>query len=184
MDTETNNLIARQYLSEKNLSEVEASELVKWAALELERGHDTPALRKLAAESGSQSSERAESLFRESISELGWEVPGKKASLKRYSQSILQSIVDGDIEPYDGCSQLYINSIFLKHPDYLYNWNGLFWDREDLEVEELNELILEEARRELSGEATPNKEAPRRVEEEEEQLPAFWDRLQQLIRWR
>jgi hypothetical protein len=184
MDSETNNLIARQYLSEKNLSQVEPSELVAWAVLEIERGHDDPTLRKLAAESGNENSARAESLFRQSISQLGWEIPSKKASLRRYSEWILQSIVDGSMEPYDGCSQLYINSIFLKHPDYLYNWNGLFWAREDLEVEELNELILEEARIELGLEATPDKSARRRVEEEDEELPGFWERLRELVKWR
>jgi hypothetical protein len=182
MDRETNDLIARQYLSEKNLDEVEPREFVAWAALELERGHDTPALRKLAAESG-ENLAAAESLFRNCISELGWEIPTKKHSLKEHSRSTLQSIVDESIEPYDGCSHLYIISIFLKHPDYLYNWNGLFWAREDLEVEELNELILEEARIELGCETAPNREA-RRVEEDEEQLPGFWDRFRALIKWR
>ena len=184
MDRETNDLIARQYLSEKNLSQVEPREFVTWAALELERGHDNPTLRKLSAKLGTENFAEAESLFRECLAELGWEIPTKKASLKRHSQSILQSIVDGDIEPYDGCSHLYIISIFLKHPDYLYDWNGLFWAREDLDVEAVNELILEEARIELGGEATRNKELRRRVEEEEEQLPGFWDRIRELVKWR
>lgn len=184
MDRETNDLIARQYLSEKNLSQVEPRELVAWAALELGRGNDTPTIRKLAEESGVENVAGVESRFRKAISELGWEIPGKKASLKQHSESILQSIVDGDIEPYDGCSHLYIISIFLKHPDYLYNWNGLFWAREDLEVENLNELILEEARMELGHEEPPKKEVLRRVEEEEERSPGFWDRVRELVRGR
>jgi len=183
MDRETNDLIARQYLREKNLNQVEPREYVTWAALERERGHDTPTLRKLAAESGAENFPEAESCFRECISELGWEIPGKKSSLKRHSQSILQSIVDGDIAPYDGCSHLYIISIFLGHPDYLYNWNGLFWAREDLDVEPLNELILEEASLALGGEVTLHKDLRRRTEEEEKS-PGFWDRLRELVRRR
>lgn len=181
MDRETNDLVARKYLSEKNLNQVEPREYVVWAALELEKGHDTPTLRKLAEESEPDKLTDAESLFRECVSELGWEVPTKKASLKQHSRSILQSIVDGDIAPYDGCSHLYIISIFLKHPDYLYEWNGLFWAREDLEEEELNELILEEARIELDGGAPPHSSLRRRVEEEEEEALGFWDRIRELI---
>jgi len=64
MDRETNDLIARQYLSEKNLSQVEPLELVTWAALELVRGHDTPTLRKLAEESEVENFPEVESRFR------------------------------------------------------------------------------------------------------------------------
>jgi hypothetical protein len=182
MDRETNDLIARQYLSEKNLSQVEPLEVVTWAALELVRGHDTPTLRKLAEESEVENFPEVESRFRECISELGWEIPKKKDSLKQHSQSILQSIVDGDIEPYDGCSHLYIISIFLGHPDYLYNWNGLFWAIEDLDLKELNELILEEAELALGNKTTRNEELRRRTEEDEK-LPGFWDRIRELVRW-
>ena len=184
MDRETNDLVARQHLSEKNLDRVEPGEYVTWAVLEVERGHDSPVLRKLAAGLGADNLPEANSLFRESISELGWEIPGKKASLKQHSRSTLQSIVDGDIAPYDGCAHLYIISIFLKHPDYLFEWNGLFWAREDLDEETLNELILEEARVELGGEPTRKKELLRRIEEEEEHVPGFWERLRELIRRR
>jgi hypothetical protein len=183
MDRETNDLIARRYLSEKNLSQVEPREYVSWAKLELERDHDTPSLRKLAAGPGTEDFSEGESLFLECISEFGWEIPRKKASLKRHSESILQSIVDGELAPYDGCSHLYIISIFLKHPDYLYNWNGLFWAREDLEVEPLNELILEEATMALGGEATLHKDLRRRTKEEE-QAQGCWDRIRELIRLR
>ena len=184
MDRETNDLVARQYLSEKNLDLVEPREYAAWAALEVERGHDTPTLRKLAAVSTTEVFPEADALFRESITELGWEIPGKKAALKRHAQSTLQSVVDGDIAPYDGCAHLYIISIFLKHPDYLYEWNGLFWAREDLDEETLNELILEEARVELGAEPTRKKELLRRIEEEEEHVPGFWERLRELVRRR
>ena len=80
MDRETNDLVARQYLSEKNLDRVEPGEYVSWAALERERGHDTASLRKLAAAGSAEGTfPEAESLFRESISELGWETPSRKA---------------------------------------------------------------------------------------------------------
>lgn len=179
MDQETNDLIARQYLSEKNLGRVEAGELAEWASLQLEKGHDTPGLRTLASGAGES---EAEARFRECLSELGWEVPEKKAALKRHAESIMQRMLDGAIAPYDGCSNLYIISIYLKHPNYLYNWNGLFWAREDVAEEELNEMILDEARRGLSGEAAPANESLPRHEAEDEELPGFWDRIRELLR--
>ena len=181
MDRETNDLIARLYLRDKNLSEVEPLEFARWASLELERGRDTQSLRRLIFEgAGGSDASEAERLFRESLVELGWEVPGKKAAMKLHAESIMQSIVTGDIEPYDGCSHLYIISIFLKHPDYLYNWNGLFWAREDLAAEELNGLIRGEASRALAGEVTPIS-LPRH-EDEDEESPHFLDRLRGLVR--
>ncbi|HEX6126008.1 MAG TPA: hypothetical protein VFZ23_11605 [Pyrinomonadaceae bacterium] len=182
MDRETNDLIARQYLSEKNLSRVEAVDFVAWAVSALERGHDTPKLRMLAAESNAEDYAAMESLFRESLAELGWEMPKKKAALKRHSESIMQSIVDGEMEPYDGCSHLYIISIYLGHPDYLYNWNGLFWEREDLDLETLNEMIIEEARKELGGEATETIKQRFPQLTETEQPPRFWDRVRELLK--
>ena len=180
MDRETNDLIARQYLSEKNLSRVEPREFAAWAALEITRGHDLGSLRRLAAASdGDDTSDRH---FRECVEALGWEIPPKKTALKRHSESVMQSMVDGELQPYDGCSHLYIISIYLGHPDYLYNWNGLFWAREDLDEEELNELILEEARRELAGEVTPINKLPRHDDDDEE-TPGFWDRIREKVRW-
>ncbi len=184
MDQETNNLIARQYLSEKNLGQVEPEEFTEWASLQIEKGHDTQSLRKLAGSTAAADASSVEGLFRDSLSDMGWEYPSRKLSLKYYSDSILQKIVDGKIEPYDGCSELYINSIYLGHPDYLYNWNGLFWAREDLEVEELNDLILEEARKQLAGESTPANESLPRHDEEDEKMPGFWDRVKDMIRRR
>lgn len=183
MDRETNDLIARQYLSEKNLSQVEPHEFAAWAALERERGHDSRTLHKLAAATGGENQSDVETHFRECLDELGWEIPSRKTALKRHSESILQSIVDGEVEPYDGCSHLYIISIYLGHPDYLYNWNGLFWAREDLAVEELNDLILDEARRVLTGEVTPINESLRRHDEEDEESSGFWDRIREMVRW-
>ncbi len=184
MDQETNDLIARQYLSEKNLGQVESDEFTEWASLQIEKGHNSESLRKLAGSTSAADASSVEGLFRECISDMGLEYPSKKVSLKQHSESILHKIVDGKMEPYDGCSQLYINSIYLGHPDYLYNWNGLFWAREDLEVEELNELILEEARKQLAGEATPANESLPRHEEEDEDSPGFLARLRELVRWR
>ena len=149
MDRETNNLVARQYLSEKNLGLVQGHEFADWAAKKLKSGEDTPNLRKLSEATDDCDPAEVDALFRECVSELGWEMPGKKSALKQFSRSIMQSVIDGDIEPYDGCSQLYVNSIFLGHPEYLYNWNYLFWSMEDLKPEELNRLIVEEVERSL-----------------------------------
>ena len=175
MDRETNDLIARQYLSEKNLSQVEPSEFAKWANAQLEKGHDTPRLRSLAQ---GEAVSDIDARFRECILELGWEFPGRKSSLKRYSKSIMQSIVEGAIEPYDGCSQLYVNSIYLGHPDYLYNWNFLFWSMEDLDPEELNPMIMEEAIRALGEKPAASTDSA----DAADQAPlSFWDRVKELF---
>lgn len=181
MDRETNDLIARQYLSEKNLGQVEPRELAEWAALEIERGHDTPSLRSLAAKRFEDGSAEAEDQFRASIAELGWEIPGKKSALKQYSKSVMQQIVDGSIEPYDGCSQVYVNSIFLGHPDYLYNWNYLFWSMEDLTLDELNPQIIEEAARSL-GVEPPTRSGDTDFERDYGAQPrGFWGRIKELL---
>lgn len=184
MDRETNNLIARLYLSEKNLGHVEPAEFTKWASLQLSSGHDTPSLKALAAKNGSENPSEFESQFRESVSELGWEMPSKKSALKQYSKSVMQSIVDGTIEPYDGCSQLYVNSIYLGHPDYLYDWNFLFWSMEDLEPEELNRLIVEEAIGALGGKSPARAEDDGRDVEDDDEPRSVWDRIKELFRSR
>jgi len=58
----------------------------------------------------------------------------------------------------------------------------LFWAVEDLDLEELNELILEEAELALGNKTTRNEDLRRRTEEDEK-LPGFWDRIRELVRW-
>ena len=184
MDRDTNNLIARLYLSEKNLGNVEPAEFAKWASMQLESGHDKPCLRALAAKTDAGDLSGLESQFRECVSDLGWEIPSKKSALKQYSKSIMQSIVDGTIEPYDGCSQLYVNSIYLGHPDYLYDWNFLFWSMEDVEPEELNRLIVEEAIGSLGGKSEVPVDDVSLDDIEEDTPPSVWDRIKELFGYR
>jgi hypothetical protein len=182
MDRDTNNLIARLYLSEKNLGHVEPAEFAKWASQQLDGGHEQPSLRSLAAKRDDANLSELESQFRESISDLGWEMPSKKSALKQYSKSVMQSIVDGTIEPYDGCSQLYVNSIFLGHPDYLYDWNFLFWSMEDVEPEELNRLIVEEAIGSLGGKSSASPVEDVSLDDSETDEPRnVWDRIKELF---
>ena len=100
MDRETNDLLARLYLSEKNLSHIEPREFVEWAALELERGNDRDSVRRLGGMTGSDDLSKIGQQFRDCIADLGWEIPKNKAVMKRHAESTLQSIVDGTIEPY------------------------------------------------------------------------------------
>ena len=183
MDLETNDLVARLYMTAKNLSEVDTREVAGWAAWQLQKGRGTEKIRKLVTLGNSNDLSAVEELFRECVADLGWEYPGKKAALKRHAESIMQKMVDGQMEPYDGCSHLYIISIFLKHPDYLYNWNGLFWGREDFAEEELNGLILAEAKRGLAGEVIINESLPHH-DGDDEDSPGFLNRLRALVRRR
>ena len=184
MDRETNDIVARLYLGDIGLSLLEPRDFAVWADLELQRGHKSDGLQRLVKVSTDEEVSAIEQKFRECVAELGWEVPGRKAALKGHAESIMQSIVDGGIGPYDGCSHLYIISIYLGHPDYLYNWNGLFWGREDFAEDELNELILDEARRTLAGEVIPINASLPHHDEKDEVSPGFFERLNRLIEWR
>ena len=183
MDGETNDLLARLYLSEKNLEQVEPREFAEWADLEMGRGHDLESLRRLAAAARNEEMSVVEQRFRECVAELGWELPKKKEVMKRHAESTLQSIVDGKIEPYYGCSHLYIISIFLGHPDNLYAWDEIFWAREDLPIEEMNEVVMKEARRALGLEPPETFEDEDDLFDEDEER-TFWTRLKELLGFR
>ena len=181
MDRETNDLIARQYLSERNLGSVEPREFSDWAVDELEKGRDSRDLRILASEFDATSFSDIERHFRASIAELGWTYPDENMATKAYAESIMQKIVDGGIEPYEGCRELYMMCIYLGYPKYLYNWNALFWAEEDLSDEELNRLITDEARRRLSGEETEATHEGFMFRGTSEQSDGFWKRLKRLL---
>lgn len=182
MDRETNDLLARIYLSEKNLDQVEPRKFIEWASLELERGHDLDSLRRLVAMAGTEDLPQVQARFQECVADLGWEIPKKKEVMKRHAESTLQSIVEGTIEPYYGCSHLYVISIFLGHPDELYTWDEIFWAREDLGIEKMNVLIMQEARRALGLEPPASDDEDDLFEDDEP--PTFWGRLKEVLRLR
>ena len=181
MDRETNDLLARLYLSEKNLSHIEPREFVEWAALELERGNDRDSVRRLGGMTGSDDLSKIGQQFRDCIADLGWEIPKNKAVMKRHAESTLQSIVDGTIEPYYGCSHLYVISIYLGHPDFLFRWDEIFWAREDLEIEEMNLIVTQEARRSLGLEAPEERDDDSGIFEDEEEPVTLWTRIKELL---
>jgi hypothetical protein len=187
MDEETNDIIARLYLSEKNMSRVEAKEFAAWATLQIERGHDTDGLRRLSEQSAADDDPAVEQLFRDCVAEIGWEIPSRKHAMKRHSEATLRRIVNGEIEPYDGCSHLYIISIYLGHPGYLYSWNEMFWAREELGVEKLNKLITRAARRALGEEPDeiyPDDDLLDEEDDDDERPRNFWNQLKGLLGWR
>jgi len=181
MDEETNDLIARQYLSERNLGTVEPREFSDWAVHELEKGYDSRNLRILASEFDATSFSEIERRFRVSIAELGWAYPDEETATKAYAASVTQKIVDGEIAPYEGCRKLYMMCIYLGYPKYLYNWNALFWAEEDLSSEELNRLIIDEAGRRLNGEQTEIIHEGFMLRGTAEQSDSFWKRLKRLL---
>src|SRR5215207_5159317 len=86
MDRETNDIIARQYLSEKNLSQVEPPDYAKWADIQITRGRNFEHLRILRALSTREDASEAEKLFKKSLVDLGWEIPSRKSVMKRHAE--------------------------------------------------------------------------------------------------
>ena len=93
--------------------------------------------------------------FYRALDELGWELPDKSEAIKLYAESILGKIVSGEIEPFEGCSQLYMMCSYSDYPEYRQNWNGLYWAEEDMPMDELEQLIIDEAKGQLKGEKRP-----------------------------
>ena len=93
MDRETNDLLARIYLSEKNLDQVEPRKFIEWASLEFERGHDLDSLRRLAAMAGTEDLPEVHARFQECVADLGWEIPKKKEVMKQHAK-IPEFLVD------------------------------------------------------------------------------------------
>lgn len=182
MDRETNDLIARWYLSQRNVENVEPREFADWALFEVEKGHDLKYLKMLASQFDSKSISEVEEHFRKSISELGWVFPDEETATKRYAESIMKQILNGSIPPYEGCRRLYMMCIYLGYPDYLYNWNAFFWAREDISDDELNELIVDEARSRLAGEPTERIHEVFMYRGESEQSSSFWARLKKSLK--
>ncbi len=106
----------------------------------------------LASEFQAGSITEVESDFHRALDELGWKLPEKSEAIKRYAESTLGKIVSGAIEPFEGCFQLYMMCSYADYPEYLQNWNGLYWAEEDMPMDELNQLIVDEAKGRLKGE--------------------------------
>ncbi|MEQ1643075.1 MAG: hypothetical protein ABL959_06490 [Pyrinomonadaceae bacterium] len=155
MDQTTNNLIARWYLSQRNYGSVEPREFADWAVMQIEAGKETPHLQMLASEFQANSITEVEPDFRRALDELGWEFPDKSEAIRRYAESILGKIVSEEIKPFEGCSQLYMMCSYADYPEYLQNWNGLYWAEEDMPIGELDQLIIDEAKGQLKGERRP-----------------------------
>ncbi len=182
MDRETNDLIARWYLSQRNIETVEPREFADWALFEIENGRDGRYLKMLASQFDSKSISDVEEHFRKSISELGWAFPNEETSTKRYAESIMQQIVDKALDPYEGCRRLYMMCIHLGYPDYLYNWNALFWAREDIADDELDALIIDEAKSRLAGEPIERIHEGFMYRDESQQSPGFWAKLKKSLK--
>lgn len=134
---------------------MEPREFADWAVMQIGAGKETPHLQMLASEFQANSITDVEPDFRRALDELGWEFPDKSEAIRRYAESILRKIVSGEIKPFEGCSQLYMMCSYADYPEYLQNWNGLYWAKEDMPIDELDQLNIDEAKGQLKGERRP-----------------------------
>ena len=181
MDEETNNLIARWYLSELNYSSVVAREFADWAVLELENGRDSKNLCILASEFNARAIDDVEDHFRRSLQDLGWDFPTKKTAINRYADNVISQIAKGQVEPFEGCRELKMMWSFLDYPQNLSNWNSLFWASEEILDDELDVLIVDEARRLLAGEPSKYEMAEFVSRLEIENPVGVWERIKNVF---
>jgi hypothetical protein len=97
----------------------------------LQMGVDTPSLRLLAGESGSENDE-SQNLFEKSLKELGVEIPNQDEAGMIVSKSIAQEVLDGEIGPYDGARRIW-SDVYIHNPSLksLRGFVGLASELED-----------------------------------------------------
>lgn len=159
MDEETNTLIAKWYLAKSFYGTLSVRDFSDWAVTRIEQGKDSKNICILASMYDAQSYFDIEDYFYRSLQELGWNFPNKEECLERYAKFIAQKIVDGEIEPFQGCAIMREINNSLGHPANLSHWISLYWAGDDLDLEgqiltneEFNKRIIQEAKRYLSGE--------------------------------
>ncbi|MCB9383395.1 MAG: hypothetical protein H6509_02175 [Bryobacterales bacterium] len=154
--TGTSDLIAG-LLAERATSD----DLVGWAVQALVDGVDLPAVTSLAcAAPDSMRLEESEALFRSALDELGIKFPEREQGLRNHFASLLARIANGTITPQEGlgCIDREVN-MPLHQPHDLQVWCYLVEDlyyssfREINSADELDRIIVEEARKALDGRA-------------------------------
>lgn len=157
MNEETNTLIAKLYLG-KAISR----DFSDWAVSCLEQDLDTKSIRILSSMFEIDSISEIDDYFHRALNELGWNFPKREECLERYAKLIARQILDADITPTFGCGEIQNIYYALEYPDYLSNWNVLFWCYEEFSEEEINSQVIQAAEKLL---CEKNLIFPKRLEE-------------------
>jgi len=104
------------------LQQAHSSDYVDWAIACLEDGFDTKNLRILAAMEKSSYTYEVEEKFRRALSELDWKFPSEKETLESYVKDLAKAIINGELNPADGCHKIYNVVTFLEYPKELSSW--------------------------------------------------------------
>jgi len=123
---------------------------VDWAVFMLEEGYDTEHLRMLASLGPAPSPADVDYYFGQTVQELNWVVPPTPILLRLYAKDIAQSILEGTVQPENGCHEIYGIYRDLDHPADMKSW--LYLDDnlepgtyEELEGENWDVAIRQEA---------------------------------------
>lgn len=120
------NEATKQFFVKLYLQQAANADYVDWAFACLEEDFDSKSLRLLAGLNKNHSIKADfEELFRQAISELGWNYPNEKEVLLNHSKEIAKKILSGEIKEAKGCEL--INDIYfeLGFPPELEVWTYL-----------------------------------------------------------
>jgi hypothetical protein len=129
-----------------------SSEVIGWAANLVKQGNTQPALKTLAELPQESERPAVESLFKQSLEELKWEIPPRSVCLRWNCYYVARQIVEGKLTPVEGCQRVYEVVFALNLPFDLKAWiyldDGLHpRSFENLTDSALDKEIMLEARR-------------------------------------
>ncbi len=172
MDRETYDITARAIY----LGLAEPRELSDWAIAQLERGKDGKNLEILASELTATSVNDLRERLIAAIVEIWESLPDEETAVRKYSDSVMQSIVDGDIAPYEGAS------IFHNFPsEFDFTYDYLYWAHEEMRAQDYDAFVINEARQRLNGEETELMRNPCKIYEEPAPQPTLWQRIKTIF---
>ena len=108
------------------------SDLTNWAASLLARNTETDSLIRLAGLTEAESDE-APGLLRKTVSELGFEYPTEAVIDLAYARLVAKGILDGQVEPNEGCAWIAAINQRLGWPDDLAKFGMLAHEQTDHE---------------------------------------------------
>ena len=123
--------------AERYLGTATPEDYVDWAVTCLESDLDSKNIRILASLRNTSSSSEVEDYFYRSLKDLGWTMPDKRECLFAYARGLAQQIVSGDLQPVNGCEQIYRIVYELQYPHEMIAW--LYLD-EGLSPDDLGDL--------------------------------------------
>lgn len=143
---------------------IDPDQCIHWAERLLTGDNDTPSLRILAGlDSKNTDSSEIRKFFFQSLSELGITAPDRNTALTKFSNSILEELLDGQIEHTKALS--FLTGCYYSTEDFKFQGWWLLsqvlseYQADELSKDEINEMINEEARlfKEFQGITIPDR---------------------------